>query len=98
MIAIRNHIIATLLLAIPFWVVNFLGSINAPFHSVHGSDLRTAIQWDGILYMLISYAICLTLAVFLRWVRMIAISGAIALVFVAVDGYFAGYDRVLYGF
>jgi hypothetical protein len=98
MIAVRNHIIAALLLAILFWVVNFLGSINAPFHNVHGSDLRTAIQWDGILCMLIAYAICLILSVLFRWVQMIAISGAIALVLVAVDGYFAGYDRVLHGF
>jgi hypothetical protein len=98
MIAVRNHIIATILLAIPFWVVNFLGSIKAPFHIVEGSDIHTAIRWDGILCMLIAYAICLILAAFFRWVRMIAISGAIALVFVAVDGYFAGYDRVWYGF
>jgi hypothetical protein len=96
MIAVRNHIIATLLLAIPFWVVNFLGSMKVPFH-IEGSEVH-AIRWDGILCMLIAYAICLILAAFFRWVRTIAISGAIALIFVAIDGYFAGYDRVWYGF
>jgi hypothetical protein len=43
--AITMRVIATLSLAVVFWIVNVVGSIKRPFDLTQGSDIHTAFLW-----------------------------------------------------
>jgi phosphatidylglycerophosphatase A len=98
MLAIAKRIIAALLLAVMFAIVNAIGSIRRPFHITQGSDPHSAIVWDGILCMLLVYGLVLLVAAFFNFFRATAVWISIALVFAGIVGFLNGYDSAWYGF
>jgi hypothetical protein len=98
MLAITMRIIATLLLAVVFWIVNVVGSVKRPFHMIQGANMQTAFLWDGILCMFLVCGLILAVAAFFNCLRTVALLSSIALVLAATAGGLGGHDSAFWGF